>query len=111
MKALFTGDIGAVRGDELINYDNLIYIGKIYMGSNMQPVDINFDTGSYHYLCEVHLCKNCEGNTYDYTDSRSFRYGVGSYTETYLDGSTLAGDFAYDTVCISSSPYSCAKDF
>ena len=46
LKALFTGDVSAIRGDKLINYENLVYIGKMYMGSNMEAIDVNFDTGS-----------------------------------------------------------------
>ena len=42
-----------IRSGELVNYDNLLYIGKLYMGENMEPVDINFDTGSYYYFCKV----------------------------------------------------------
>ena len=79
----------------------------------MEPVDINFDTGSYYYFCKVHTCGNCVGNVYNFQSEigRSFRYGVGSYTEEYLDGTRIVGDFVYDTVCVSSSPSSCAEDF
>ena len=113
LKTLITGDVSAIRGDKLVNYDNLVYIGKMYMGSNMEPLDVNFDTGSYHFLAEVHTCPNCPGNVYDYRDELggSFRFGVGSYTEEFLDGTKLRGDYVYDTVCISSNPYTCAADF
>ena len=36
---------------------------------------------------------------------------MGSFTETFLDGTKLSGDWVYDQVCISSNPSSCGKDF
>ena len=113
LEALLYGQQRTIRSTELTNYENLLYIGKLYMGSNMEPVNINFDTGSYYFFCKVHDCKNCRGGYYDYRDEEggSFRRGKGSYTEYFLDGTEIKGDFVYDTVCASSSPSSCAKDF
>ena len=113
LESIMFGSQKRIRSSELENYQNLIYIGKLYMGSNMEPVNINFDTGSYYYFAKVHTCGNCKGGYYDYSDEigGSFRKDKGSYTEEYADGTRIRGNFVYDTVCASSNPNSCAKDF
>ena len=45
-----------------------LWTGTIYMG-RFTPMDVAFDTGSDWLVIESHLCKNCEGNTYDTSDS------------------------------------------
>lgn len=89
----------------------MFYTGTVYMGTNMEPMWVNFDTGSYYTLCKVHTCATCTGNWYDFSGSRSFSYGVGEYTEEYMDGTTIQGDFVKDAICVSSSPSSCGSDY
>ena len=55
LKSLITGDVSAVRSDNFYNYGNMVYIGKLYMGSNMEPLDINFDTGSHYLIAGVQI--------------------------------------------------------
>ena len=86
----------------MINYYNYIYLGKIYMGSGpvKQEIVTNFDTGSDWLVVEIDQCNTCHGNTYDTSQSYTYRRNERG-RETTMDYSSLflEGFEAFDTVC------------
>ena len=109
---LFTPASNTIRNDQT-DYYNLLYTGPIYMGSNREMMNVIWDTGSFVYLGETHLCAACDVPKYDFTDElgSSFSYLSGSYTETYMDGTTMTGSWATDWTCITNDDSTCVRDF
>ena len=83
------------------------------MGSNREMLTVIFDTGSFVYLGETHLCSACPAPKYDFTDENggSFNMLTGDYTETYMDGTTLSGSWATGTACVQDNASTCAENF
>ena len=50
----------------LYDWYNLAYIGAIYMGANREPINVIWDTGSFIYIGETHLCTTCTTPKYDF---------------------------------------------
>ena len=60
------------------------------------------------------MCNDCATPKYDFTDEYggSFSYtGDGQYSQRYLDGTELTGNWATDTVCVSSDSTTCVNNF
>ena len=66
------------------------------MGPNRESINVIWDTGSFVYLGETHLCSACAAPKYDFTAElgNSFSYIGGTYTESYMDGTSLSGSWA-----------------
>ena len=112
VKDWFSGESAAIRNDQT-NFYNLLYTGPVYMGSNRERINVIWDTGSSVYLGETHLCTGCASPKYDFTaeSGGSFNYLTGRYSESYLDGTSLEGFWATDSVCIADDPTTCASNF
>ena len=97
----------------MTNYWNLLYLGEIYMGSDMQGFMVVWDTGSGGYLARSSQCTSCSGDKFITDDSTTFAWkDPAEYdTVTYMDGTSLYGQFAYDRVCPTTDTNSCADDF
>ena len=63
-------------GDEynLINYEdfNTIYLMDIYLGSELDYLDVVFDTGSSWLIVQSENCGLCSGSMWDETQSTTF---------------------------------------
>ena len=83
------------------------------MGSNRERINAIWDTGSSVFLAETHLCSSCATPKYDFTaeEGGSFSYLTGSYSESYLDGTSLDGLWATDTVCVADAANACVSNF
>lgn len=83
------------------------------MGSNMQKFMVVWDTGSQDLLIETSACDNCQGDVFDVNASSSFSWSspLESSSTTYMDGTSLTGNFAFDDVCPTSDVDSCAHNF
>lgn len=95
------------------NYWNLLYLGEIYMGSNMQQFWAVWDTGSGGYLARSSDCTSCTGDKFQISQSSSFYYKSPAEYDgvQYMDGTSLYGRLAYDSVCPTSDTNSCANNF
>ena len=92
-------------GVALETADGSIWTGKVYMG-RYTPLDVIFDTGSDWLVVESHECSNCDGNTYDTSQSTA----VGETFSTRVYGSAYLEGLEYtDTVCVLLN--SCVQDF
>jgi hypothetical protein len=56
----------------MANYYDLFYTGEVYFGANSQQLHVIWDTGSDWTMVESSDCINCNGDTYDYTQSTTF---------------------------------------
>ena len=100
------------QNTDLYNYYNLQYYGPIYMGDNRETIDVVWDTGSFIYLAETDACSACDqSEAYDTSTSPSFNDLGFSYSQSYLDGTTLSGNFAIDSVCVADDASSCVSGF
>ena len=101
-----------IKNDQT-DYYNLLYTGPIYMGPNRESMNVIYDTGSFVYLGETHLCTSCPAPKYDFTaeEGNSFNYLTGGYTAYYMDGTSLTGVWATDTTCIADSASACVNNF
>lgn len=90
----------------------MYYTGNIYMGANLSPIRVIFDTGSTWLVVETQECLTCT-TTYNYTPNVGVSYTAiaSKGTRSYGDGTTLYGHQAYDYSCLSSQTSSCAKNF
>lgn len=62
-----------------------------------------WDTGSDMLLLESSECGNCYGDVFEIEDSDTFVWDSGSYTQQYMDGTSLTGDWATDDACVTES--------
>ena len=99
--------------NELINYNNLYYTSKIYMGSEMQGINVIWDTGSDWFLVETDTCTNCKSPYFHQTESTSFSYFQPDefHKQQYADGSYVNGQAATDKLCVTQDPASCTLGF
>jgi len=101
----------------MTNYWNLLYLGEIYMGTpssgDQQQFMVVWDTGSGGYLARSSQCTGCEGDKFETDDSTTFAWkSPADYdSTTYMDGTSLSGQLAYDRVCPTDNDDSCADDF
>lgn len=88
------------------NLYNLQYHGELYMGEPQQKFMVVWDTGSSSLLLESSACTSgCGGDVFQLGDSTSFAYvSPADYdTTTYLDGTTLYGQWGTDKACAVAS--------
>ena len=89
-------------------YDVQIF-ARIFIGSNQQPFDMIFDTGSNWLWVMSEECGNCPPNArFDDEGSNSFQRRPGTEFLYYGSGS-VNGNVVNDQVCIT--PEFCADDF
>ena len=95
---------------------NLSYYGPMWMGTPLQKLDgIVYDTGSGKLLVESSECSNCNGTKFKVAPTSStFQWdavNTASAGTTYLDGTSLTGNWATDRTCPASDETSCAANF
>jgi len=95
------------------NNNNAEYVGKLWMGSERQEVNVVFDTGSSWLTINDARCDESCGNlVYNGTTSANFseparpRMTYKSYGSSYLEGYA-----ANDSVCIADDPVACMTPF
>jgi hypothetical protein len=95
------------------NNNNLEYVGKLYMGSSRQEVDVVWDTGSSWTTINDHRCDaTCEGLVYDTTTSEDFNEPKNPVMDEMVYGSSyLEGYAVYDRVCVVDDPDACIPQF
>ena len=97
---------------DLYNYYNLQYYGPIYMGDGRETIDVVWDTGSVIYLAETEACTECDQDkVYNTATSASYTDLDIPFTESYLDGTTLTGNFSYDNICVADDDSACVDSF
>lgn len=74
-----------------------MWTGTIFMG-RFWPMDLVFDTGSDWLVVESQNCRNCEGNTYDASNSGT-QIGT-ELSERKYGSALLYGIEHVDTVCL-----------
>lgn len=78
-----------------------MWTGPIYMGGNTL-MDLAYDTGSDWLVIEGSDCTNCEGNTYNPSNSEGSPTQVNaSQTERNYGSASLTGYEYTDKVCIA----------
>ena len=50
---------------ELVTWDGTMWTGRIYVGSQSQPMDVIFDNGSDWLTLQSKECQFCQGNRFD----------------------------------------------
>jgi hypothetical protein len=80
------------------------YVGKVYFGSDYQPANLLFDTGSQYITVTSSVCKNCESMAYnvessEFAEDRKDDRGI-EYKERQIHVSTKNYQ---DRVCLANS--------
>ena len=57
----------------LVNYYDLFYTAKVYIGNPIQEVNAIWDTGSSRLLLETEFCSNCLASVYETKKSKSYK--------------------------------------
>lgn len=93
------------------HYENMIYTGPVYMGSEAEEVQVVYDTGSDWLTVESANCRSCFGDNFDQAASTSWtQHGEAMIEEVeYLSGS-IEGVTGTDKVCLTSGD-NCVDDF
>lgn len=87
----------------------------MYVGSNKQPFNVIFDTGSNWFFVMSDDCKNCpieKGEGFKKEESETYKTR-GLYRKSLYYGSgSVHGQTAMDTVCLSNdNDEHCVPDF
>jgi len=84
----------------------------MYVGSNKQPLDVIFDTGSNWFWVQSSECDNCPHPvSFDHRASNSFVKSNRDITLTYGSGS-CSGPVVQDHVCLDNHDDDfCVPDF
>ena len=95
------------------NYNNLLYVSEIHLGTPMQEMWVIWDTGSESLLVQSDLCTACTANTFKTGDSTSFAFlEPAEYDSvTYMDGTSISGQLGTDRACPVSDEASCVPSF
>jgi len=92
-------------------YENKVYTGPLYFGSQQEGVQVVYDTGSDWLTVESAQCRSCFGENFNEKKSESWKPADHSKIEEveYLSG-TIEGVTGTDKVCLSNDQ-NCANDF
>ena len=102
-------------GDNVIEKDlkdasDVQIFANVYIGSNHQPFDLLFDTGSNWLWVFSEDCINCPlVNRFDEDDSKSFELVNQYKTSLYYGSGSVEGYEIDETVCLSKN--FCSKEF
>lgn len=106
----------ALRENPQINltnrYENMIYTGPLYMGSQGEAVQVVYDTGSDWLTVESAQCGTCFGENFDSFESDSWAPSADSKIEEveYLSG-YIEGMTGSDKVCLAEEGSDCVDSF
>ena len=96
----------------MLNYQNQIYLGTLYMGTPLQAFYVLFDTGSGPTMVKSSICSECTGHDFQVEESSSFNYvDPPDWDEGRYGSTTLYGRLSTETICIDADNESCATDF
>lgn len=85
-----------------------MFIGEIRVGEGSTLIDVVFDTGSDWLVIGDSECSNCNGNTYNTTQSKMTSDQLSSRT---YGSASLTGRTFEDKICLTSSRSSCVDAF
>ena len=89
--------------------DGTMVLGGVKFGSNLDELDLIFDTGSDWVAVEGSGCTNCEGDTFDAFASLTSRRLKFDISNREYGGSILKGSEWTDRVCITATE--CIENF
>ena len=58
---------------DLTNLYDLSYMAKVFVGSDKQPLDVIYDTGSDYLVIQAKDCSDCLSDTFDHETSSSYK--------------------------------------
>jgi len=91
------------------DYSDVQIYSTIYIGDNMQPFELIFDTGSNWLWVNGRICDNCNSQPqFDERKSSSFKF-FNILTDLHYGTGDAYGYNSLDKVCIK--PGKCAEDF
>jgi Eukaryotic aspartyl protease len=101
-------DIEHMRGtpdvtSALINSNNLLYTGTVYIGSDKQSFELIFDTGSDWLVVEDLNCATCESKRFNKTTSTTFEVNSTATKALNYGSASLKGYTGNDTVGLDST--------
>ena len=98
----------------MTNLWNLIYLGLVFVGTDLQVFHVIYDTGSGAFLLRTSDCTGCNAGAdrFDIAASSTFNYVVPAQYDRvrYHDGTVLEGRVATDRICPYTTFASCASD-
>ena len=86
-----------------------MWTGSVFMGSQRDPMDVIFDTGSDWLTIEGYACASCEGNTYDIRESTEAEQLADVTSDRAYGAAIMTGREFADTVCLTND--ACLNDF
>ncbi|CDW71184.1 eukaryotic aspartyl protease family protein [Stylonychia lemnae] len=99
---------------ELMNYFNVQYYGKLYLGSQQEQMTFIFDTGSSWLWAPTTDCTgaNCHpSEKYDTKQSGFYQVLADIPTSIKYGTGGAAGYLSKDQVCLSKNQSTCMKDY
>ena len=76
----------------MTNYEEVLYYGILEVGTNQQPMYVNFDTGSSICWIPTTGCTGCSLTPHQYNQGTGGGTYLGVNDEIeYLDGTTVSG--------------------
>ncbi|KAL6243274.1 hypothetical protein RBB50_009826 [Rhinocladiella similis] len=94
---------GTVQQD--LDNEQSLYYANITLGTPQQPLRLHIDTGSsdlWVNTASSRFCSSgqdpCEGGTYDFSSSSTYKLVNNQFNISYVDGSGASGDYVTDTL-------------
>jgi hypothetical protein len=91
--------------EQVLDNDKSLYYANITLGTPAQPLQLHIDTGSsdlWVNTAQSSLCRSnqgqCEGGTYDNSESSTYKLVNDQFNISYVDGSAASGDYVTDTL-------------
>lgn len=92
---LFRNKMGV--SEHLVNSKNVLYYGKIRIGTPPQDFTVDFDTGSSDFWLMSSKCSSCDNHrTFASENSFTFENDGRDFSISYGDGSQAEGTTAFD---------------
>ena len=95
----------------LSDFQNMAYLGSLYIGSDSNVVDVTFDTGSAYLAVCLSNLTSCPGPTYNPEESSTGVVFNDEENTLYYGGMTLETYFSVDNVCLDIDGNNCVSDF
>ena len=113
----FTGIQSLMSDDETLvvknlrDFHDLQLFAQIYIGSEKQPFDMIFDTGSNYLWVMSSSCRNCPVMNQKFFESESTSFkNTFSPISLYYGSGSVNGQHAIDNICLKPAGL-CATDF
>lgn len=95
----------------LKNGQNLMYTGKVYVGSQKQALSLIFDTGSDWLVVEDQACTNCVSKRFNRSLSTTFQINSTASMQLKYGSASLTGFTGNDTVGLDAAQNTANVDF